>query len=676
MKRRELILDDVPAPGEPLTPRIHPENVEILNEEIEYRASLMVAKLKPRVRRRLLKRYMHLQRQLNKAQYNQLVIAFWERRQAFEQVKHEYDRDQPTGKALEKLKRRARGLIADARSINRRMNKFKPLVDEFENISSRLKSHDRAVAFEQEERENERQFRREARTWEAQIKAVFKQSKRLHHRFEDSQGKWHTVIPRFERILFKNDRVYFRLQITAQGVIDKLLGRYRDVLPYDVDITALESEETLLNLSAACRRVVTTERSKSGFNVHYVISRLDSPDGIPARILYGKVIDWYPVEKHSQTPWAGGVSERKVVEWYTFEENPHVLIAGSTQSGKSNHVNQMISTLVTMNTPSELRLVLVDNKGGIEFVHWQELKHLLRPVVKTPSDVLPALRWLRGLMEQRLGMFEKMHAKNLASYNQKVHTDSRLARIVVFIDEMATLIGLGDLTSDIHTELRVISSQGRAVGIHLVICTQHSSVDVLPGWIKTNMTLRISGKMPSHQASMVILDSVTAATLPNVPGRLVVSQGRFEDIVQSPFISDDEIARAITIANAHGEPDQREYEQPEAIAPREAFGRDDLLEMVINHTGMKLSANRVHDIIGNEVLILRSVRAIVEAIKDEFDQQGCIEHRGVEYTLRRVGKSYRLEPMEQVMEQDENADSVPSAVPLNVTPVGLEPTTN
>jgi DNA segregation ATPase FtsK/SpoIIIE-like protein len=269
----------------------------------------------------------------------------------------------------------------------------------------------------------------------------------------------------------------------------------------------------------------------------------------------------------------------------------------------------------------------------------------LRPMVKHASEVLGVLQYLRSIMEQRLGRFEAAKAKNLASFNAKSQT--KVPRIVLIIDEMATLLGLDKLTSDIHTELRVLSSQGRAVGIHLVLCTQHSSVDVLPGWVKTNMVLRISGKMPSHQASMVILDSVTAATLPNIPGRLVFSVGRYEVIAQSPFISDSEIERAVSLSKAFPAPDNSEF-APDISSDETEEASDEsvdelhyqIVSMVLSRFEGRLSEKKIHEALGKDVITMRQLREIIKSIIEEAKQG--IAHDGSIYTVKRDGRAYVL----------------------------------
>lgn len=649
----ELTLDALPQPGEPLTPHTDENNQKLIQDDIQERIKRQQARLTRRQRFWLNRRWNKLHKKLNRLGYNDLIVQRWETYQRYQELKHKIHETKDRGLLPEYEDVKERG-----KALNSQLADIKAIADEFEEVNSKLKAHDELIQWEREDKANFNAFLREARTWEQQLIGAFKQSPRLHHRYTDEKGRYIIDIPIIRKIVVKDDRVMYLIKTNSQNLLDRFFGRWHSALPYGVDVPDLVSDVTLKNLEASCGRVVTVERSKRGTNLYYVISRLDSPDGVPNKVLYQKAIDWYPTTDHSKTPWCAGVTNDRKVEWYNFEDNPHVLIAGATKGGKSNHVNQMIATMVTMNTPQELRLLLVDLKGGIEFTHWKGLQHQLRPMLTSPTAVLEGLQWLRSIMETRLEAFESMKAKNLTSYNEKAK--QKLPRIVCLVDEMATLIGLGDLTHDLHTELRVLSAQGRAVGINLVLCTQHSSVDVLPGWVKTNMGLRVSAKMPSHQASMVILDSITASTLPNVPGRMVFSSGRFEIIAQSPFISDEQIASSIKVANGFKNPDNTEFisvlPKPEPAKP--PFGRNEIIKMALEMNG-HLSERRIHDIVGNEVMPLRKIRVIINEIKDEWERGQLIEFEGNDYTIERKGRAYHL-VMQQSMQQETPTDTVAS----------------
>lgn len=583
--RRE-IFRDVPAPGEPLAEALDPQNQQLIAAELERRRQLASARLSRGEIRRLRKRSAVLQRQLAAGRYRDLVAernALW---QQAVRLRHELrsccDRLRPL------VETQLRKVIKKGRAVEDQIAKFSPGASELKRIQDRLAAHEQLIQFEREDRENLMAFRREAITWLRLMQAVFQRTERCRHRWQDESGAWHTDIPEIQRIYVKDDRLYYLVRTAGQTLLEKMLGRWHSALPDNVDVTDLVSDETLANLSASTRRRVTVEWSRNGSAFFYVIHRLDSPDGIPSRVLYAHVLDWYPEDEHHKTPWFAGVSEDRKVITFNFEDQPHVLIAGSTQSGKSNHINQMISTLVTMNSPDEVVLNLIDLKGGIEFVHWEHAAHLIMPVAKTPEQAIQSLAAIRGVMESRLQLFEKMRVKKLSQYNAKA--EKPIPRIITVIDEMATLLGLGDTTTEYHNLLRVISSQGRAVGVHLILCTQHSSVDVLPGWIKTNMTLRASGRMPSVSASQVILDTITAATLPDVPGRMVFSIGRREMICQSPYISESEIARAVTISQQYSKPQPIDAAPPQ---PKPEFGCEDVIRLALEAYDGKLSASQM-----------------------------------------------------------------------------------
>lgn len=634
--QQEITINELPAPGEPLKIHIDEDNQELLDQDFQERIKRQRSRLTRREIYQLKRRLKKLHKQLNDVNYNELIIKRWEFWNGYQTIYYELMKsDKPDKAMIEQF----RWVAREGRRLNEEVKALKPLSDEFDEINHKLQAHNELIAWEIEDEQNRKAFIKESETWEQQIIATFEQSPRLHHRWQDTKGNWHTTTPKIREIIIKDDRVLYHIETSKQNAIERLFGRWHSCLPYGVDVPNLMSEVTLENLSTMCNRIVTVERSKRGTNLFYSISRLDAPDGIPKSVLYQKCIDWYPTQEHNKTPWIAGIGEDRKVKWFNFEDIPHILIAGATQGGKSNHINQMLATLTTMNTPDQLRLLLIDLKGGIEFTHWQGLQHQLKPMLTSANEVLEGLSWLHAIMDRRLQAFEQIKAKNLTTFNDKAK--NKIPRIVCAVDEMATLIGLGNLTKEIHNELRVLSAQGRAVGIHLLLCTQHSSVDVLPGWVKTNMGMRVSAKMPSHQASMVILDSVTAATLPNVPGRMVFSLGREEYIAQSPFISDLQVENALKLANSFPPADNSEFEQE--IKPQLKFSREDAIRMAITQVEGKLSPSRVHGIVGNDVMSLRQLRELYKGIAKNIRDDGGILFDDIFYEIKKApGNTWQL----------------------------------
>lgn len=662
---------DVPKPGEPLKEMIDPANRAALDEEVKARHELVRAKLSKRELRRLKKRYAHLHAKLNRARYNHLVSQRAELHQTFVMVRAAY-RQKPTNG----LKKRGQRLAAAGRDLNAKIKALAPLASEFADVAARLRAHERVIELERQEAQDREAFYREADTWEGQIQAVFRQTPRLHH-IVRADGKEYMRIPEIQRIICKPDKMYFQIRTVRQGLIDRWTQTWHSALPYGVDVKNLTCDETLQNLAAACGRIVTVERSKKSQNLFYVVHRLDSADGIPNTIHYHQVVDYYPRERHERTPWAAGVGEDRKVQWFDFEEYPHILIAGASGGGKSNLINQLLATLITMNSPEEVRLVLVDNKGGVELTHFSGIPHELVPMIKNTDDVLPALQRMRAVMESRFAAFLAVSARNLSSYNARVK--QRLPRIILVVDEMATLLGLGDLTAKIHQELRVLSSQGRAVGIHLVVSTQHPSVDVLPGWIKTNMTLRVASKMPNHTASQIIVDSVTAAILPDIPGRMVFRRGGFELLLQTPLIEDDGIARAVKLSREYPTPEKEEGETESdvVIVPVPKFGRDDLIKTALEHFDGKLSPTRIAQFVGDDLITNHECRKLVHRVVDEITAAGgVVTINGITYKLGKDRKTHVLSPIGQplatVDESGTVSDSATTATIAAIASVSLE----
>jgi energy-coupling factor transporter ATP-binding protein EcfA2 len=632
----EFLIEGLPAPGEPLKPEVSPENKALIEADLSERLEMIRSKLSKREKARLERRYARLQRQLKRARYNDLVARRWELYGQYNDLAEALGRD---GADIEAIKANGRAVALEGQTLNEQIAALEPIADEYRLIQSRLKAHNDVLRWEAQEVENRNAFYREKRTWEEQIKSVFRQSPRLHYMGKNKKGKDVLKIPRIDHAFVKGDSVYYRIKTSAQNPIERLLGKWHSALPYGVDIESLTRQETLDNLSAACDRIVQVERGSKGMNLFYKINRLDATDGIPNRILYGKVMEWYPDELHHETPWAAGVTKDRRVEWLTFEKHPHILIAGASGGGKSNLLNAIIATLISVNSPDELRMFLVDNKGGVEFTFWEGAPHIIGEMIKDETHVLDALQNVVRIIKRRLAAFERLKAKKLSDFNARVKPEDRLPRIIVAIDEMATLLGLED-TADIQQALRVISAQGRAVGVHLIICTQHVSVDVIPGPIKTNMNVRVSGKMPSDIASRVILDTGTAALLPAVPGRMVISLGRIEMITQTPFISDNDIAKAVSISKEFSAPNNAEFTDAQPIRAREKFSREDLIALSLSDFGGSLAASVIHEALGNEVIPLRKLRELVQSVIAE----GRVTWNGESYKLKKYKNAYSLVP--------------------------------
>jgi DNA segregation ATPase FtsK/SpoIIIE-like protein len=187
-----------------------------------------------------------------------------------------------------------------------------------------------------------------------------------------------------------------------------------------------------------------------------------------------------------------------------------------------------------------------------------------------------------------------------------------------------------------------------------VLCTQHPSIDVIPNTIKTNMT-RVSGRMPSIAASMVVLDSISAAELPNIPGRLIFSLGRYEITAQSPFISDEEVAHAVYVSQQYA-PSQSDSIMaiPEPTLVKTKFTANDAIATALARLDGQLSANKMISMVSG--ISHFELRRVIDTITNKE----YVVHNEIKYRIKRVGKAYYLKTMETAMES-ENDDKMSSA---------------
>ena len=220
---------------------------------------------------------------------------------------------------------------------------------------------------------------------------------------------------------------------------------------------------------------------------------------------------------------------------------PHLLIAGSTGSGKSVAVNTLIGSLLYRFLPTELRFLMIDPKM-VELTPFDGVPHLLRPVVTNPNDAAGVLLGLVAHMERRYKMMSKLGAKNLDQYNQKARSldEAELPFIIIIIDELADLM----ITSpkEVESAIMRLAQMARATGMHLVLATQRPSVDILTSLIKVNVPARVAFAVSSGHDSRTILDTMGAERLTGSGDMLFYQPGLVKPMrLQGPFISEEEI---------------------------------------------------------------------------------------------------------------------------------------
>lgn len=232
---------------------------------------------------------------------------------------------------------------------------------------------------------------------------------------------------------------------------------------------------------------------------------------------------------------------------------PHVLIAGSTGSGKSVCINTIITSIIYNAKPSEVKMVMVDPKV-VELSVYNGIPHLLIPVVTDPKKAAGALAWAVQEMDNRYNLFATKGVRDIKGYNKAIEKEEgqgKLPQIVIIVDELADLMMVA--AKDVEEAICRLAQKARAAGMHLVIATQRPSVDVITGLIKANVPSRIAFAVSSQVDSRTILDSVGAEKLLGKGDMLFFPTGYPKPVrVQGAFVSDDEVEKIVGFVKQNG----------------------------------------------------------------------------------------------------------------------------
>ena len=299
---------------------------------------------------------------------------------------------------------------------------------------------------------------------------------------------------------------------------------------------------------------------------------VELPNLSPNLVTLGDIFDDLPATASPLSVWLGKDISGAAV-WTDLARMPHLLIAGTTGSGKSGCINALLTSILLRSTPDEVRMILIDPKR-IELNHYESIPHLLTPVVSSPKEASAVLANCLAEMERRYERLSSVRARNIAEANRSFRQrgEPTLPYLLVVIDELADMMMVAPQA--VEDAVIRLAQKSRAVGIHLVLATQRPSVDVITGMIKANVPSRIAFAVSSQTDSRVILDTNGAEALLGQGDMLFKPLGTSRlQRVQGAYVSEEEIALVVEqTRQREQELDEGYLELPEVFADPDDAG--------------------------------------------------------------------------------------------------------
>jgi len=329
-----------------------------------------------------------------------------------------------------------------------------------------------------------------------------------------------------------------------------------DRLPRGVKILDIVDDKTILtDLSLACGHTVTSFW-KEDRGAWLIVERAAGVRGIPRNVDYDALYRRIPKNADTFTiPLGLGVNSKP--EFYSLVDMPHLLVAGATDTGKSNMVNVIITTLAKRNTIDNLRFVMIDLKGGLELSFYEDLPHMLPIDGITDTGIVYEFEQVRDLLEwvlkegrKRITKIKQAEHKNIKGYNRG-RRKGRMSRLVLVIDEWAEIRLVASLGKKAEEKLARITSTLRAAGVHVILATQSPKVEVISTLIKNNLPARMAFGCSDNTSSMLIIDTAEAKGL-TPQGRMIFRKGINAWTLQAPEMPNKMIREIVAELKAQG----------------------------------------------------------------------------------------------------------------------------
>jgi len=364
--------------------------------------------------------------------------------------------------------------------------------------------------------------------------------------------------------IIKEGLANFNIDVEMEGAnIGPRVTQFTLRPPTGVKLTRIKAlEDNLaLDLAAQTIRIEAPIPGKRAVGI-------EVPNIKPAHVRVSSILqtpDWQNLNSSLSIVIGKDISGAPIVG--ALDKMPHLLVAGQTGSGKSVMINAILTSLLYKNSPSDLKLILVDPKQ-VELKPYDGIPHLLTPVITEPEKCISALKWTVAEMERRYRALAEVHKRNILEYNA-VKKEEGMPYIVIVIDELADLMMMA--ARDVESLIVRIAQKARAVGIHLILATQRPSVDVITGLIKANIPARIAFTVASQVDSRTIIDQIGAEKLLGQGDMLLLTADMPKPKrVQGALITDSETNKVTDFIRSQREPnyDDEVVSQPVQIGGR------------------------------------------------------------------------------------------------------------
>lgn len=387
-------------------------------------------------------------------------------------------------------------------------------------------------------------------------------------------------------VVLKKTLEEFKIQADVTGIRKGPVITMFEILPAPgvklQKIVALQ-DNIALRLAASSVRIIAPIPGKHAVGI-------EVPNSKRSIVSFRELIDTdAPQFKKMEIPVVLGKDITGEAQYLDLATTPHLLIAGSTGAGKSVCVNSMILSILFKRSPLDVRLILIDPKI-VELKLYNDIPHLLTPVITEPKKAFQALQYCLCEMERRYALLDGMGVRDIRSYNRRIKerniATEKLPYIVVIIDEFADL--MATTGKELESTVARLAAMSRAVGIHLVLATQRPSIDVITGLIKANIPSRIAFMVASKMDSRIIIDQVGAEKLLGKGDMLYASATEsFPVRIQGAFVTDNEVEKVVDFVKQYGEPDYIDDEiffddeDPEAGPSLFSDGEDPLYDKAL-----------------------------------------------------------------------------------------------